>query len=182
MTASAMESERVHCLEVGMTDFLIKPFSSENLFKIINSHLRKNRPMGPRSKSMPSENATAVKSESPLFDISCMDEIVQGDDAFREELISLFIRNIPKDLIKLKEAWERKDYSAVGAIAHKMTPSLEMMGVSSLKNIIIELKNSTFSEQNLESIPQWISIVDDMCCKVVRELKQTWHLPEKEDS
>ena len=87
------------------------------------------------------ENKPAV----PLYDLKKLESIAQNNQTFILKMVTLFSRQAPSDVHEIEMAFEKKDYHTVRAVAHRMKPSIDNMGIVSLHGLIreIELYNET---------------------------------------
>ncbi len=83
-----------------------------------------------------------------LYDLEDLRNIAAGDDPFIAEMISLFISQNETALLEIRNQIDTTDYSKVKAILHKMKPSVVVMGVSVLIEIINQVEQTELSSMD----------------------------------
>ncbi len=68
---------------------------------------------------------------------------------FISKMVAALLDQLPNDITKLKEYSYKEEWDALSKLAHRMKPSIEGMGIHSLKSIIRELETRS---RNNESI------------------------------
>lgn len=64
------------------------------------------------------------------YNLAKVYEISDNDSEFVEQIIELFINEIPQDLKYVKKGIEEKDYKMAYSYAHKIKPTLDLMGMT----------------------------------------------------
>lgn len=152
MTAHSIVGEKEKCIEVGMNDFISKPFNQKELHEKI-SKLASN-------KHTPSIMKNDLNSgDTNTINLSYLNELSNGNIQFEKEMISLFLHQVPKEILTLRRAFDEHEHGRIAEIAHKMKSSLDIFDRSdlslSLQNIIDESKSGRTSEvmeRELEAI------------------------------
>ncbi|MFP5040742.1 Hpt domain-containing protein [Parasediminibacterium sp. JCM 36343] len=75
-----------------------------------------------------------------LYNLSMVELMGDNDPAFIKTLLGLFIESIPPDLEALNQAWAEKDWDKVAFVVHKMKPTIDSLGVDTLKPTILALE------------------------------------------
>ncbi|HQE23408.1 MAG TPA: ATP-binding protein [Syntrophomonadaceae bacterium] len=112
LTASSMDGEQHQCLQAGCNAYLAKPFSSETLFSIIDSHL--------------------VYHDGAAFserDFQCL----------RKEFLPEFIAMLELDLVRMRKAQENRDWESVAHIAHDIKGTAGMYGFEPISQLAAQL-------------------------------------------
>ncbi|MCY7361856.1 MAG: response regulator, partial [Ignavibacteria bacterium] len=101
LTANAIKGENKKCFEVGMNDYISKPFKEEEFLKGIAKSL--NTDFIEKEKVLLIEDDEKT-IDSPLFDLSLLMEISRGDFSFIKKMINLFCELTPEIVREMKEA------------------------------------------------------------------------------
>lgn len=132
MTASALKGEKFKCLEIGMNDYLSKPFDFTFLYKRINHLLDNSIP-----KKIPFMSTEKTNYEN-LFDLSQIE--MMDDTGYTIEVLTLFFYNSPGELSDLKRACISQNFEAVKKLAHKLKGSAGIVQASALIKILLKLE------------------------------------------
>ena len=143
LTAAAIKGEKEKCIAAGMDDYISKPFETQDLIDMIYKHIGgHNAPAGTvgntASDNQPENEAPAT--DFKFIDPTHLDSVTDGDEKFKQELISVFVQQMPTLLVGLEKALQEKDYKQLSAIAHKTKSSVALMGIESLRADMAELE------------------------------------------
>jgi PAS domain S-box-containing protein len=164
LTANAIKGENEKCLNVGMNDYLSKPFEEDQFLQIVSGWLDKSED--------PVIAVVENKKQPLLYNLSKLEKIAKGNQQFMDKMIQLFIDQTPKSVNDLKTAYEIGDYSKVKAIAHRIKTSIDTMGIDILKDEIREIEKNAESLQSSEQTEKLISKLDTVINEVAASLKK----------
>lgn len=143
LTAAAIKGEKEKCIAAGMDDYISKPFETQDLIDMIYKHIGgHNAPAGTAGNTA-TDNQTengAPATDFKFIDPTHLDSVTDGDEKFKQELISVFVQQMPTLLVGLEKALQEKDYKQLSAIAHKTKSSVALMGIESLRADMAELE------------------------------------------
>jgi CheY-like chemotaxis protein len=122
LTASALVTDRKKALDSGMNDYLTKPFTPQQLNKLLAKFFSQTR-------------VNLSIDEAYLLDF------YQGDEMFENEMFEIFLRNTPKEIEKLKKFLNQGNIKGVYEIAHKIKPTFKMVGLGQIENKIGKLES-----------------------------------------
>jgi PAS domain S-box-containing protein len=187
LTANALKGDNVRYIQAGMNDYITKPYTEAKLYSVISKYLKPdpNSPLSkPANSSQPStdskpkrllieesEEKQATTGEK-LYDLSMVELIGKGNPGFINKMVSLFLEQVPKDLEKMNEYSNNGEWEHVSKLAHRMKPSIEGMGINSLKEPIREIETRTRQNEVLKDseILEQVSYVNSVMEKVVAQL------------
>lgn len=173
LTANAIKGESSKCLEAGMNDYVAKPFKEEDLIGTVAKWLMKKQIVIPEPVS---SKSTALNTSDALFDLSKLTEISRGNNNFIQKMISIFVEQMPVNIQDLKNAYEQKNLIAMAATAHKMKPSIDNMGIESLKNTIREIEKQGKANEYSKTLPDLINKIEKTLQSIVSTLKTEYRL------
>ena len=139
MTASALKGEKSKCIEIGMNDYLSKPFDFSFLYKRISLLL------GDTPVSDPVAVIEKPGNEN-LFDLSLLEEM--DDNEYLSEILTIFLNNTPNELNELKRACISNKFDAVYKMAHKLKGSAGLLKANFLLNVLIKIEETAKAEKN----------------------------------
>lgn len=130
MTASAFSNEQTRCFEVGINQYLSKPFAPEDLFQrlryfLLNEHqLKHQKPI--------EQNSGDLYSLQSLRETNEEDQII--------EIIEMFLNQTPKLLAELKKERQAQDIPSLIKITAKLKGSLGSLQMQSMMQITDEIE------------------------------------------
>jgi CheY-like chemotaxis protein/HPt (histidine-containing phosphotransfer) domain-containing protein len=120
MTAHAMKGDRERCLDSGMDDYLSKPVQKSELTRVLDA--------AKTLKSATASSATAPGRDQPVFDVAAAIERVDGEREFLEEVIRLFLADVPSRLAEVEEALAQQDAKKLAGAAHSLKGATGCLG------------------------------------------------------
>lgn len=129
LTANAFRHDIDKYLKAGMVNYVTKPFTEEELSAVL-------------AKELPNPgNDGGLAADTLLYDIDVLRKISHGNEAFEEKMIHLFLDLSDSAITELNEAMDSEDYSQTRSIAHRIKPSIDNMGIESLRGVIRDLES-----------------------------------------
>ena len=127
LTAYAMKGDRIACLEAGADDYLSKPFSRDQLSKVISRHT-----------GAPSEVICRDKMTGALEMIRTLPGN-RGMEILRK-VVDLYLASTPTLLQTMREAESGGDAEKLKAAAHSFKSSSANLGALRLAGVCMELE------------------------------------------
>lgn len=127
LTASTFVSKRELAKDAGMTDFLPKPFTPEQLKKIIVKY---------HSSSISHTDERSI----PFLEL--LSQFYGNDPAYAYEMFDLFLKNISQEINHLKAIRLEKNIDELKRHLHKIKPGFLMVGLKNLHHRLDQLENS----------------------------------------
>jgi len=156
LTASALSEHRNQALNAGMNDFVTKPFTPEQLLKVLSKYFleQSNNPniMNSENNSAPSDNPEGQPSKSsdepiiqihsyhPKLDKAYLDTIYGRDWEYAADMFLTFLEDIAPNFDRLMPLVEAANWEAYYQVAHKVKPSLQMVGLPALKEKVLTVE------------------------------------------
>ena len=139
MTASAMKGEKLKCLEIGMNEYLSKPFDAAFLYKRINELINDtSKPIKisiMNNEKLPQEN---------LYDLSLLQEM--DDNEYTAEILTIYLKNSPGELEELSKACAAVAFDSVYKAAHKIKGSTSLIQANALLKILVKIEEFAKAE------------------------------------
>lgn len=161
LTANAFKKDIDQYMAVGMNDFVTKPFEEVVLYNTMISNVSFK------------EKAEDNLKESDLYDLSKLSEISRGDKGFINQMVRIFIEQMPKSIEEMKQAIEENNLYGAGKIAHRIKPGVDNIGAALLSPLV---KDIEFLARELEADPaklsELTSKLDHLTQKVIAALKK----------
>ncbi|HEY5824654.1 MAG TPA: PAS domain S-box protein [Cyclobacteriaceae bacterium] len=155
LTASAMMEIKEKTAQVGMTDYVSKPFQPEELQSKIGKYLKKKI-----SKS----NHSAISMGLELYS--------EGDLTFKKELAGLLIKNIAELKQSLERTFITNDESEFNKTSHKVKTTLSMLGDMELEKTVEKLQVLLAEKENKKEIdPKILNQFFQLCTSAIQGLE-----------
>ncbi|MDF2184595.1 response regulator [Grimontia hollisae] len=145
MTANVMSGDKEKCLDVGMTEYIAKPFKQAELIAVMNKLLptpdaeplfqdatdnlaATQRTMPAKPASTSSREPDAFSETLEPFDFSTLKENTGDDPVLIGMLVDRYLSTQESDMSELAIAWQENRFPDVKKIAHKMKGAALMVG------------------------------------------------------
>lgn len=163
LTANAIKGESEHCFKAGMNAFVSKPFEEQELVQAMLACLRSASEV----RTLRAQEAEPAREQEPLFDLSQLQAISRGDEAILEAMIAVFTDESPAIMRSMKAALQAGDLAQVAALAHKIKPSIDNLGIASLHATVRELETTAKAGKDASQIADLVektaSVIDAVC-------------------
>ena len=162
MTASALKGEKDKCLDIGMNEYMSKPFDVTFLYKRISQILNESntKPLIMETKTTPSEY---------LFNLSLLQEM--DDNEYIAEILKTYLENTPRELKELQKACNELQFETVYKLAHKAKGSSSLIYAHGVLRILSKMEE--FGKANIkEGLPILAKQAIDEFEKIEAPLKE----------
>ncbi|MDR1369907.1 MAG: response regulator [Dysgonamonadaceae bacterium] len=136
-------------IEAGFSDFLPKPFTSEQLVSVILKFLEINDPDQPVTEH-------SVKPQS--CELSALSDFAGDDVEAGYEIIKSFINENTQNLEALKDALSKNDWDPIKKISHKMLPLMQMIFANDIVDILSEFEKGNQDKEKCEILFELLKI------------------------
>ena len=125
LTANATQKDKEKCMEEGMDECIAKPFTPEDLYKVIVrfSPLQntKHDPLKQRVDS--------------TINLSYLKNISNHDEDFVTEMVATMLETLPQIITNIRAHTKQSDWQEVGRAVHKIKPSITLLGLHQTKEM-----------------------------------------------
>jgi HPt (histidine-containing phosphotransfer) domain-containing protein len=152
MTASAMAGDREKCLRSGMDDYVSKPFTRDQLVRVINKWLQRSTPtsetstvesQSPAETITPERDNARQQSSSPI-DPAAMETIQALEDSgapgLVTRLVDVYLKSSPELVDAMRDAVASEDAETLERSAHSLKSSSATLGALELAELCKELE------------------------------------------
>jgi len=109
--------------------------------------------------------------DEKLYNLSMIQEISHGNNDFVKKMMMLFIDTMPPAIDEIKTHLSNRDWNSLGAIAHKIKPSIDTMGIDILKEDIRSVERYGKEMTQLDELPALVDKVEQVIAKIIEDLK-----------
>ena len=147
MTASALRNEKIKCMELGMNEYLNKPFVPADLFRQLRRFLLKKEPGEQVETPVEIELTNSKKYYSlnhliELDDVDCLCEVLE-----------LYLETTPETMLEIKKAIEEENWDEVYKKSHKVKSSIGILQMAKMMSLISKIESDAKERKNLDQIP-----------------------------
>ncbi|TVQ14202.1 MAG: PAS domain-containing sensor histidine kinase [Bacteroidetes bacterium] len=175
LTADVTSETRQKVKEAGMNDFITKPSEQDIIYKKIISALRNTKTCfvekkaRPVSKEQPKEQNL---EKSKLRIQKALADIFDEDTEATVALIVRFLKEIPRTIVGINEAFYDQDLENLGKLVHKIKPGYSYMGFSEVSDKITQIQELTKSKSNPARLEELCRELDEDSRKIIYILRQ----------
>jgi signal transduction histidine kinase/CheY-like chemotaxis protein len=163
-TANTVEREIQKCYELGINDFLAKPFTSEQLIDKIITLIGSGRDETITQQiPTPDNEGQLIKNVQALFG---------GDEQATIELFEILKKEMPKDLDILKNAIETKDNLKTNQVGHKTKSSFRMLQMYEAAEICQFFEQTDLSSENASLLVSNYNRLQQIVQKAILEITE----------
>ncbi|NID09890.1 PAS domain S-box protein [Fibrivirga algicola] len=163
LTAFAVKGDSEKFIAAGMSDYLSKPFEENQLLAVVARWLAKSK--GPAQLQQ--------TQKTPLFDLSMLERMANGDQAFIAKMTSLFVDYGPTSVQEIDAAYALGDYETVRRVAHRIKPSIDNLGIKVLKDDIRTIEKEAGISLSADQLDSLLAKLKDVVTKVATDLQAT---------
>ena len=144
LTASALKGERERCLAAGMNDYLSKPLRQAELVEVLRHSLNGgSAPEG--AKPVPAINT------GPALDPQ-VEGLRTTKPALYRRLVTIYLRETPAALAKLRVATDAADWTEAARLAHMLRSSTAMLGATTLAALFYDVEHTVNEGQEVRVV------------------------------
>lgn len=132
MTGNTSKEDRECYLEVGMNDYISKPFYSNELYSVIQRVVQ-NRVPGIKKSQQDQKEALIIDIEGALMRLN-------GNKEFLDRITVMYLEKIPETVEELKKSLHEKNIEASGWFAHSIDEYASQVGAVKVSEIAFDIE------------------------------------------
>lgn len=169
LTAHVSEVEIDKCKAAGADEYLSKPYKPEELYQKI-SQLLNTRELPLLAFDL--DDSTALSLNVPkLWDRNFLLDYVGGSERLMLKILDKIKSEIPKDLEMLIAFNSELNREKLGSICHKMKPNIQILGNTSIYNLLLQVELDARSNDGILSLKKKVGILIEKLKDLLEELK-----------
>lgn len=151
MTAHAMKGDRERCLESGMNDYISKPISLQALIGLLERwQILPHKESDLEATSLETDSTANISIVPVVFNRQALIERAMNDEELASKLIAIFIKDLPKQVVALKENVEKSDMDKIKWYAHYIKGSSANIGAMALSTVAADMEKAGNDHQTDE--------------------------------
>lgn len=135
LTAHVDTENKQNCIEAGMNAVLNKPLIKEKALDILNAFIPSRVEKAQlSSKSQTPENIEYLSTQGKVFNRKKALEILNGDEKYVNEVMTLLVSELKDDKNQLKGAFQNNDWQTIQTISHRLKGATSYCGAERLND------------------------------------------------
>jgi PAS domain S-box-containing protein len=164
LTADVTTADLKKCKAVGMNDYISKPLDERILYDKIIDLLKK--PVLKQNTSIPADRSKYV-------DLTYLNKRTKGNPELMMEMISLYLKQTPPLINKMKQSLYDKDWDSVYAAVHKMIPSFSIIGIhKDFEDMAKKIQEYSSTQKHLDKVQELALQLENICSQACKELEE----------
>ena len=106
--------------------------------------------------------------EHKLYDLSKLQEIAQGDEAFVKDMLISFVDNVSSDIEQVQSLRQTENWKTIAEIAHRLASRFAYLIINDLQNLSVDIEKSVFAG-NMTGI---FEKTNRLCLKTISLIEQ----------
>lgn len=107
-----------------------------------------------------------------IYNLDKLNEMADGDEDFVHSVLTVFLEEVPQDLIDLEKAIEAGDYENVYKLGHKIKPNVDLLGMEQARVIALDIETLGKDAGNKAEIESKFPILKKDIHQVISELRK----------
>jgi len=99
-------------------------------------------------------------------------QMSRGNQDFVKKMVLIFIKLARENSMQFRSAMEQNEWEVLQRAAHKIKPSIDQMGIVSLKEDVRKLEKFDFEMGNLIELQRLVDILSKTLLQVADELEK----------
>ena len=170
LTANVLKGVIAACKDAGMNDYISKPFEPEILFHKIVSILNLNG--NSQNGNSDTQSDLSIQVPDKILDISKLEKIMNNESEMVKKMLIKFNDLTPAYIADLDDAFNNQNWNELSKIAHKIKPSINLVGIESINTDFQNLEAFALDEKDLDSIPDIMNRIKIYMPKMFQEIEE----------
>ncbi len=110
------------------------------------------------------------------YNLSKVNELSDNDPDFARQIVVLFTEEVPPEIKNIKEGLKEKDHRRVYQAAHKIKPTLDLLGMDLAYEDVLTIEAWTKATGKKKEIKEVVKSLKHRVEDTLRELKKDYEL------
>ncbi|HAN76861.1 MAG TPA: hypothetical protein DCQ31_03325 [Bacteroidales bacterium] len=159
LSAHAMKEEKDKCLQVGMDDYLTKPFVPEELVQKLNDltrgtarNTRRNTETTVDVNDQDNTTSKALNKNYKFLDITILELTYKGNRKKMSKILEMCVDTIPKQMLEMENSYLANNWRMLRTSAHSLKTTFTYLGQNELKDKFKSIENESLLERKPEAL------------------------------
>lgn len=148
LTASANENEKIITKGISIQNYLSKPFRPIVLIKEMKKAFESNSDHANEEVA----SFTVKKQNKSVEYFASLNKSFGANEKIKQEMINIFLQQIPVTISKLDQSLEDQDYDAFYFEVHRIKSTINIIGLPHLLDITMILEKYIYEKSDLEKV------------------------------
>ena len=163
LTADVTKKNADKCTEVGMDAYVSKPINEKELLNKIVSLVKERK----------KQDVKKLAGDSKICNLDYLKSHAANNPKFVTEMLQLILKQTPLITTQLKKCLATSDWDGLQKSAHKIKPTLDLIGLPKEVKILVENLEEFANEQiHLDLIPTKLKTLEKMLKQAYKELAE----------
>jgi len=145
VTSNTLANTEKLCKETDANDYFLKPIEPTSFIAKVDEMLKNHRAAPPKTANIQHQPAEAKE----MFSLKKMSSLLGNNQSEVKRLAEMFLQVSPPILQEMNERLTQKQYELLGNLAHKMKPSIDILEIENLKDVIRSIEK--FGKNNINT-------------------------------
>lgn len=106
------------------------------------------------------------------IDLDYIYTISDGDREFIKEILETFVKITPESIDAINDGLEQKKWNVVARAAHKIKPSILLLGIDELSKLIREIEGMAKNQEEIDQLAAKISLLNQYSLDVLADIDE----------
>lgn len=167
LTAQSVTDEKNKYFDAGITDYLTKPFTPDDITQMVLKYLPKR---AKETNGTNTRQTTQPNVSHTLFDLNFLRDAFGDNPVIFQELLQLLTSQFLKFKQEVSNGLYMKNWKAIANAAQTIKTNLRAFGLKSLENKVILIEEYASKQENVAHIPELIRDCEDIFAGAIKEL------------
>ncbi|MCW3087630.1 MAG: hypothetical protein JWQ78_1016, partial [Sediminibacterium sp.] len=171
MTATALKGDQEKCRQVGMNDFMLKPFDFNDLYKRLGNLL---------FPGVAGADEVAEKKEEreKLYDLALLEELDDRESLL--DVITLFLDSTPPEMTALPALVAEKNWKGLYRQAHKIKGAVAILQSTAIASLLGKIEANAKEEKDLAQTAAYVDEAVVLFAAMEKRLREEQQQIQKE--
>lgn len=104
------------------------------------------------------------------IDLDYIYTISDNDRDFIKEMLTTFVKITPESIDAINDSLENKNWSEIGRVAHKIKPSILLLGIDEFSNVVREIEHLAKNNADAAQLSTKISLLNQYALEVLADI------------